>query len=194
MTRRLNSLKALNFSLIEIIIMAFGYGISIYCTFTYWEPVWKSFLVLAVAVLPIMLIIWSSASKYVKAYEDVLVSYSILLAIIFSMSTLILGFRHETLYYTTTLALPALYFTVVACFTSDVYLNKDLEMMRDMIYYAREYLNMLYFLLIFVGIAWKPNTKLVLTMGATYFVTRAGFFAYVRYYINVRTKKAKNNK
>ena len=187
MLKRLNALKTMDFSLIEIIIMVICYGFSMYTAFVYWEPVLKSFLVLTITILPLMVIIWSSSDKYIKAYEDVLVLYSIVVALILLTSTFILELRHEVLFYFVTICIPVLNIIIMLCLTTNIHLNKDISMMKDMLYYSSECLSLIYFSMIFVGFSWSKSANLILLTGATYFIMRIVFPVYARYYINVRT-------
>lgn len=194
MLKSINKLKLLDFSLIEIIIMLLCYGITIYCSLTYWRPSAKCFSVLMIIFVPLLTMIYFYKESYISVYVDVLVLYSMLLSLLMILSVYILKLRHEYLFYTITLSIPLLCIIFLICFTSDICLIKNIRVMLYTIDYSSSYSYFFYILFIIIGFMWSKNVILLLSMVITYIFMKAILFIYMGYYLNVRTKETKNNR
>lgn len=194
MIKKLKTLRDMEFDLVQLIIMTICYGAMVYSSLTYWSPVVKSLGVLAILVLPVLIVLWLSASKYVKAFENVLVDYAVIMSIIILASTLAGELRHEQLYYITTASCPTLVAVMVMDFISDVHLRHDIEMMRSMCMVCSDITMTLYVILTIAGIGYYKSYYLFLANVLTYVIVKISLILIMRYVLNGYAEKTKNNK
>lgn len=176
-------------------ILFVGYSVISLITFNYWQPRLKAFGVFSLIIVPLMLVIWKSAPKYTKVFETVLKDYAVIEVWLLSTVTNVLSLRHEMLFFivsSSTLILSVLTLIEILC---DNWLHiNDIEMMYKMGNAIPDTLLVLYIVYAIFGVVYYKNPILLVSMIASYIITKLILLAIIRKVIEKYDKKAKNNK
>lgn len=158
--KKIKAIGTIDLSFFMFMFLVLLLVVGLFTTMSYWDLWLKRVAVVAIMYIPILLLVWLSASKDIKVFELILPDYLVWSTVVLTSIT-VLELRNEELYFGLTAMAMIAMLSVTKCLREVITLSKcNLNMHLEMYSFSNDLCTLLYFGAILAGIGYYKSIGL----------------------------------